>query len=79
MKAAPVKRTMLEFIETIPYKETREYVTSIIRNYFWYSKRINGTASAAGSDSGKSLSYFWNVYGPPERPVAQPEGKNNND
>jgi soluble lytic murein transglycosylase len=66
MKAAPTQRSMLEFIETIPYKETREYVSSIIRNYFWYSKRINGA-------SDKSLAYFWNVYGPPEKPAALPE------
>ena len=57
---------------TIPYKETREYVASIIRNYFWYSKRINGTSSAPGG-SDKSLAYFWNVYGPPEKPAALPE------
>lgn len=54
---------LAEFIESIPYKETREYVGSIIRNYFWYSKKINGEAP-------KNLQYFWNVYGPPMPPPA---------
>lgn len=31
---------LLEFIESIPYRETRDYVGSIIRNYFWYAKRL---------------------------------------
>jgi tetratricopeptide (TPR) repeat protein len=46
------KRGMLDFIESIPYKETREYVSSIIRNYFWYSKKIT-------PDKPRQLSYFW--------------------
>ncbi len=46
------KRGMTEFIEMIPYRETREYVASIIRNYYWYSLQINGTFE-------KSLDYFW--------------------
>ncbi len=52
------KKSMLEFIESIPYKETREYVGSIIRNYFWYSRQLNGEFK-------KDLNYFWNTY-PPE-------------
>ncbi len=28
----------LLFMDMIPYKETREYVASIIRNYYWYDK-----------------------------------------
>jgi soluble lytic murein transglycosylase len=31
---------LIEFIESIPYRETRDYVGSIIRNYFWYSKKL---------------------------------------
>lgn len=27
---------MIPFIEAIPFKETREYVMSILRNYYWY-------------------------------------------
>ncbi len=30
----------LEFVETIPYKESREYVGAILRNYYWYSKLL---------------------------------------
>jgi soluble lytic murein transglycosylase-like protein/TolA-binding protein len=46
-----VKKDELSFIETIPYKETREYVQSIIRNYYWYAKKMK--------DPDKPLSYFW--------------------
>ena len=31
--------TMIEFIEAIPYKETRDYVMSILRNRYWYQYR----------------------------------------
>jgi soluble lytic murein transglycosylase-like protein len=31
------------WIETIPYKETREYVQAIFRNYYWYSYLVNTT------------------------------------
>ena len=55
-------RGLLEFIEQIPYKETREYVAGIIRNYFWYTKLMSGEAP-------KSLGMFWNVYGPPVTPA----------
>ncbi len=53
------KKGLLDFIEQIPYKETREYVGSIIRNYFWYSRRLSG-------EPPKGMAYFWNMYGPPE-------------
>ena len=43
---------MTEFIEAIPYLETRTYVTSIIRNYYWYHYRVNGVRMT-------SLDYFW--------------------
>jgi soluble lytic murein transglycosylase-like protein len=49
------KLGMLPFIESIPYKETREYVGSIIRNYFWYSKKL-------GRDLPRSLAFFWKPY-----------------
>jgi len=65
LKDTPPKRGMLEFIEAIPYKETREYVAAIIRNYFWYSRQITGAAQ-------KDFNYFWNVYGPPESPAKLP-------
>lgn len=35
--------SIYEFIESIPYKETREYVSSIMRNYWWYSSLIKKT------------------------------------
>lgn len=52
---------MLEFIESIPFRETRGYVSSIIRNYFWYSYRLTGKHF-------HSFDYFWGVSGPTESP-----------
>ncbi len=54
-EAVKQKYRMLEFIESIQYRETRDYVSSIIRNYFWYSKLL-------GTPLPKSLSYFWAPY-----------------
>ncbi len=31
--------SMIQFIESIPYRETREYVSSILRNRHWYQAR----------------------------------------
>jgi soluble lytic murein transglycosylase-like protein len=52
VKKSPVKLGMPGFIEAITYRETREYVASIIRNYFWYSRQLNG-------GPGESLDLFW--------------------
>ena len=32
----PVKDKIL-FLDLIPFKETRQYISSIARNYFWYT------------------------------------------
>ncbi|NDD90587.1 DUF1284 domain-containing protein [bacterium] len=45
---------LVEFIESIPYKETRDYVGSIIRNYYWYSRRLPQPFSVP-----QPLQYFW--------------------
>ncbi len=57
IKASSSKNGISEFIETIPYKETRDYVSSIIRNYFWYAKALKREVP-------KSLDYFWVPYVP---------------
>ena len=36
MKRYPVENRML-FLDLVPFRETREYVASIARNFFWYS------------------------------------------
>lgn len=46
------QRKGLEFIELIPFKETREYVQAILRNYAWYSFLIPGTPP-------RELQSFW--------------------
>jgi tetratricopeptide (TPR) repeat protein len=51
---------MLEFIESIPYKETREYVSAIVRNYIWYSRWYSDDLE---TQSPKSLAFFWKPYG----------------
>lgn len=61
IKAAGGKRGLFEFIETIPYKETRDYVSAIIRNYYWYAHTL-------GRDLPKTPAYFWNLYGPATPP-----------
>ena len=55
VREARPKVGMLEFIELIPYRETREYVAAILRNYFWYSAKLK-------TEQPKSLTYFFNPY-----------------
>ena len=52
---------MVEFIESIPYKETRDYVGSIIRNYHWYSKRLPTEVKSLTKtvSAPQPLQYFW--------------------
>ncbi len=47
------KRGVIEFIDSIPYRETREYVAAIMRNYYWYSRRL-------GLEPPKLTDFFWN-------------------
>lgn len=49
---------LLEYIESITYKETREYVAAILRNYLWYSTRIEGKAPKK-ANSLSTLDPFW--------------------
>ncbi len=44
----PVKNRIL-FLDLIPFKETREYVASIARNYFWYA-HLYSSVLETGSD-----------------------------
>src|SRR5690606_4515765 len=62
VREGKAQRGLLEFVEAIPYKETREYVAAVIRNYHWYSKLLNGEAP-------QGISSFWNTYGPSQRPA----------
>ncbi|MGK5083976.1 DUF1284 domain-containing protein [Bdellovibrionota bacterium FG-1] len=57
------KRSLAEFIETIPYKETREYVAAIVRNYYWYSRKLNP------EEPTKPLTFFWGLQGPAPSPT----------
>lgn len=52
MKGLKAEWGYREFIESIPFKETRGYVASIMRNYFWYSYQLNGKRL-------ENLDLFW--------------------
>jgi hypothetical protein len=54
---------LLEFVETIGYRETREYVSGIIRNYYWYSRKLQGAFP-------KGVEHFWS--NPTAFPTAAP-------
>lgn len=38
MRRYPFVENPMLFVDLIPFKETREYVASIARNYYWYLK-----------------------------------------
>lgn len=47
IREGKASRSFLEYVEQIPYKETRDYVGTIFRNYVWYrfrlkAERVNG-------------------------------------
>jgi soluble lytic murein transglycosylase len=44
----PVQNQLL-FVDLIPFRETREYVASIARNYFWYKKLYETQATTAAT------------------------------
>lgn len=56
-KDAQPQWDMLEFIESISYTETREYVAAIVRNYYWYTYRLHQKRP-------EDFSMFWKVVKP---------------
>ncbi len=52
IKRYPLEDKLL-FVDLIPFRETREYVSSILRNYFWYTQLYG--APADGGRAGASL------------------------
>lgn len=56
-KDAQPQWDMLEFIESISYQETREYVAAIIRNYYWYSYQLHQKRP-------EDFSMFWRTSKP---------------
>ncbi len=65
IKCAPAQVSMQEFIETIPYRETREYVAGIVRNYIWYSRQLKGSLH-------KDFNYFWTTHISPKASAKLP-------
>lgn len=46
------------FLDLIPYRETRDYVATILRNYYWYTKLYAGvlpTAAKVQTDDGRTV------------------------
>jgi soluble lytic murein transglycosylase len=59
VKRYPIENKVL-FMDLIPFKETREYVATIMRNYFWYMKLYKNDpgahdAKTAAGNSGSPL------------------------
>ncbi|MDY7229347.1 transglycosylase SLT domain-containing protein [Hyalangium rubrum] len=42
-KQGLVQDELIDFIEALPVRETRDYVSQIIRNHYWYSSRVIDT------------------------------------
>ncbi len=42
LKEAPLDVSSEEFIELIKYRETHDYVQNVLRNYYWYKRRLKG-------------------------------------
>ncbi len=58
VKRYPTENKLL-FLDFIPYRETRDYVSSILRNYYWYTRLYNPetasvTAATAPAAIGES-------------------------
>ena len=51
-KRYPTTNKML-FLDFIPFKETREYVSSILRNYYWYVKLYTPSAIGGVAEGSK--------------------------
>lgn len=48
LKRYPTENKFL-FLDLIPYRETREYVSSILRNYYWYTRLYSPDTAAVAS------------------------------
>lgn len=53
-KRYPTDNRML-FLDFIPFRETRDYVSSILRNYYWYVKLYNQEMTTASSEGGPKV------------------------
>jgi soluble lytic murein transglycosylase-like protein len=45
---------LIDFVESIPLRETRDYVAQIIRNHYWYASRVLDTKA-------QPLDHFWSA------------------
>jgi soluble lytic murein transglycosylase len=52
MRRYPTDNKLL-FLDFIPFRETRDYVSSILRNYYWYVKLYAPDSSAVALEAGK--------------------------
>jgi soluble lytic murein transglycosylase len=61
IKRYPVKDRIL-FLDLIPFKETREYVASIARNYFWYV-RLDTNKLDGRKEPPRNISQVFSLFG----------------
>ena len=47
-RAARISTTVVDWIERIPYTETRSYVQRVMENYQVYKMRLSGTSDIDG-------------------------------
>jgi soluble lytic murein transglycosylase len=52
LKRYPTDNKLL-FLDFIPFKETREYVSTILRNYYWYVKLYDHELEGSGGEAKK--------------------------
>jgi soluble lytic murein transglycosylase len=62
IKRYPVKDRIL-FLDLIPFKETREYVAAIARNYFWYV-RLDTINLDSKKENQKNIAEVFSSFGP---------------
>lgn len=67
-----VGKDLIDFIESIPLRETRDYVAQILRNHYWYSSRILETRAEAKTPS---LEHFWPPGGAAKTGRCAPKAK----
>jgi soluble lytic murein transglycosylase len=69
LKRYPVKDRVL-FLDLIPFKETREYVASIARNYFWYvnlyaplQPKVDNVSIESKKESPRKIAEVFSLFG----------------
>ncbi len=57
LKRYPTENKLL-FLDFIPYRETRDYVSAILRNYYWYTRLYTPEMANVALEAGKIQSHL---------------------